>query len=284
MSGIKRIVSVGGWDFSASPETYNIFRTPMAAENRGTLVDNIINFLNDNDLDGVDWDWEYSGEPDIPGIPPSPESDSTNYCLFLNSLKSSMETKAPGKTISVTAPASYWYLKGFLIQAISMVSDYIVLMTYDLHGKWDYGNAFADTGCPAGNCLCSHVNITETMNALSMVTKAGVPSKQLIIGVSSYGWSLGMTTPGCWGYMCTYVGKASGATPGRCTNTAGYLADGEIADIIAENPSAQQYWDPISFSNIMVYDDTQWVAYMNESNKTVRMFLYAGLHFGGIAD
>ncbi|KAJ5751129.1 class v protein [Penicillium manginii] len=195
MSGIKRIVSVGGWDFSASPETYNIFRTAMAAENRGTLVDNIIDFLNDNDLDGVDWDWEYPGEPDIPNIPPSPESDSTNYFLFLNSLRSSMATKAPGKTISVTAPASFWYLKGFPIQAISLVSDYIVLMTYDLHGQWDYDNSFADTGCPAGNCLRSHVNITETMNALSMVTKAGVPSKQLIVGVSSYGRSFGMTTP-----------------------------------------------------------------------------------------
>ncbi|KAF9882859.1 hypothetical protein FE257_004945 [Aspergillus nanangensis] len=284
MSGIKRIVSVGGWDFSASPATYNIFRTAMMAENRGTLVNNIVDFLNDNDLDGVDWDWEYPGEPDIEGIPPSPESDSTNYFLFLNALKSSMATNAPGKTISVTAPASFWYLKGFPIQAISLVSDYIVLMTYDLHGQWDYDNAFADTGCPAGNCLRSHVNITETMNALSMVTKAGVPSHQLIIGVSSYGRSFGMTTPGCWGDMCTYVGKASGATPGRCTNTAGYLADGEIADIIAENPSAQQYWDPISFSNIMVYDDTQWVAYMNETNKAVRMLLYAGLHFGGIAD
>jgi len=39
-----------------------------------------------------------------------------------------------GKTLSIAAPASYWYLKAFPIEAISAVVDYIVYMTYDLHG------------------------------------------------------------------------------------------------------------------------------------------------------
>lgn len=42
-------------------------------------------------------------------------------------------------------------------------------MTYDLHGQWDYGSAFSQDGCTTGNCLRSHVNITETVNAFSMV-------------------------------------------------------------------------------------------------------------------
>lgn len=39
------------------------------------------------------------------------------------------------KSVSIAAPASYWYLKGFPIAHISKVVDYIVYMTYDLHGQ-----------------------------------------------------------------------------------------------------------------------------------------------------
>jgi chitinase len=39
-----------------------------------------------------------------------------------------------GKTVSVTAPASFWYLQYFLIQALSLIVDYLVYMTYDLRG------------------------------------------------------------------------------------------------------------------------------------------------------
>jgi hypothetical protein len=50
------------------------------------------------------------------------------------------------------------------------VVDYIVFMTYDLHGQWDAANQFSQEGCPTGSCLRSHVNLTETMTALAMVS------------------------------------------------------------------------------------------------------------------
>jgi hypothetical protein len=40
-----------------------------------------------------------------------------------------------GKSLSIAAPASYWYLKGFPIAQISEIVDYIVFMAYDLHGQ-----------------------------------------------------------------------------------------------------------------------------------------------------
>lgn len=46
-----------------------------------------------------------------------------------------MREKLPeGKSLSIAAPASYWYLKPFPIAEISKVVDYIIYMTYDLHG------------------------------------------------------------------------------------------------------------------------------------------------------
>ena len=64
----------------------------------------------------------------------------------------------------MAAPASYWYLRAFPIKEMADVvvciaetnsllaltktnnifKDYIVYMTYDLHGQWDYISKFAE--------------------------------------------------------------------------------------------------------------------------------------------
>ncbi|KAF1732354.1 Killer toxin subunits alpha/beta [Beauveria bassiana] len=287
LTGIKKIVSIGGWAFSTDPATYKIFRSAFRGEvNRGKLIDNVVKFLTDNDLDGVDWDWEYPDEPDIPGIPPGTLDDQVGFYLFFQELRKKMPE---GKTISVTAPASYWYLQHFPIQGISLVVDYIVFMTYDLHGQWDYTNKYSSPGCGSyeqglGNCLRSHVNLTETINALSMITKADVPSDMIVVGVSSYGRSFQMSEAGCWTEQCTYTGPESGAYKGRCTGTAGYISDFEINEILAHSPSAQTHLDPGSYSDIVVFNNTQWVAHMSPQNKAFRKLLYKGMNFLGTAD
>jgi chitinase len=149
----KRVLSFGGWAFCTDPSTYNIFREGVTAANRGTLVSNIVAFVNQYGLDGVDIDWEYPGEPDIPGIPPGSVDDGVNYLIFLDELRAALPSSA---SLSITAPSSFWYLQAYLIEATATVVDYIVFMTYDLHGQWDYGNKYTNPGCPTGNCLRSH--------------------------------------------------------------------------------------------------------------------------------
>jgi chitinase len=70
-------------------------------------------------------------EPDILGIPADDPNDGQNYLAFLRVLRGTM----PDKSISIAAPSSYWYLKGFPIAEIAQTVDYIVYMTYDLHGQ-----------------------------------------------------------------------------------------------------------------------------------------------------
>lgn len=276
MNTIKRILSFGGWTASTDPSTYMIFRNAVTAANRATAVKNIAGFIQSNNLDGVDIDWEYPGAPDIPGIPPASPEDGPNYLEFLKELKSAL----PGKTVSIAAPASYWYLKAFPISDIAKVVDYIIYMTYDLHGQWDYAKNFSVPGCPAGNCLRSHVNLTETMNSLTMITKAGVQASKVIVGVASYGRSFEMTQPGCTGPMCPFAGPESGATPGRCTNTAGYIANAEIQEIL-DAGSGNTWYDAPSGSNMMTYDTNQWVAYMDIDTLVSRTDMYRSLNFGG---
>lgn len=157
-------------------------------------------------------------------------------------------------------------------------------MTYDLHGQWDYSNKNSDIGCPSGNCLRSQVNSTETHTSLSIITKAGVPSNKIVVGVTSFGRSFQMTESGCTGPMCTYTGPDSGATPGRCTQTAGYLAQAEINENLQNDKSATTFYDNESESDIMVYNDTQWVAYMSNNTRIARTATYLGWNFLGTAD
>lgn len=220
----------------------------------------------------------YPGALDIPGIPASSVVDSLGYLNFLQTLRKLLPANM---TISVAAPASYWYLKGFPIEQIAKTIDYFVFMTYDLHGQWDYGNTFADTHCPKGGCLRSHVNLTETLDALAMITKAGVPANQVVVGVASYGRSFQMTQAGCTGPLCTFTGPQSGATPGKCTNTSGYLANAEIVNILATDSTATTYYDIPSDSNIMVWDNTQWVAYMDNETLASRISFYESKNLGG---
>ena len=61
MTGVKRIISFGGWDFSTAPGTFFILREAASPANREKFKNNIVAFLNEHNLDGVDLDWEYPG-------------------------------------------------------------------------------------------------------------------------------------------------------------------------------------------------------------------------------
>jgi GH18 family chitinase len=85
--------------------------------------------------------------------------------------------------------------------------------------------------------------MTETLSSLAMVTKAGVPSAKIIVGVSSYGRSFKMTDPSCSGPDCRYTGPESGAEHGKCTETGGYISNGEISAISSAGRITKRWTD-----------------------------------------
>ncbi|KAI0539137.1 putative glycosyl hydrolase, family 18 [Xylaria digitata] len=281
MTDVKRILSFGGWDFSTAPGTFQILHETVLPANRETFKNNVIAFINEHGLDGVNLDWEYPGAPDIPGIPSDDPANGLNCYKFLSSFKSSVGSP---KSISFAAPASYWYLKSFPINMMAKDIDYIIYLTYDLHGQWDYGNKWTSPGCDSSNCLRSHVNETKTKDALSMITKAGAPSNKVVVGVASYGRSFKMAEAGCSSETCKFTGspRISNAAKGRCTGTAGYLSNAEINEII-QGGGVNVQWKKEG-SNMMVYNDTEWVAYMDDNTKAARAEFYDSYNFAGTTD
>ncbi|KAF5562988.1 killer toxin subunits alpha beta [Fusarium phyllophilum] len=58
LKGIKRIIAFGGWSFSVGVDTYTILRE---AVNREAFANEVVRFVKDHDVDGVDFGWEYPG-------------------------------------------------------------------------------------------------------------------------------------------------------------------------------------------------------------------------------
>ncbi|KAL6857694.1 hypothetical protein ACO1O0_005136 [Amphichorda felina] len=281
----RRIISFGGWAFSTEINTAPIFREGVTDTQRESFATNVVNFVKEHKLDGVDFDWEYPGAPDIPGIPAGDPEDGNRYLAFLKLVKKALPE---GKSVSIAAPASYWYLKGFPIKSISEVVDYIVYMTYDLHGQWDYGNEFVNEGCPNGNCLRSHVNMTETNYSLAMITKAGVPSNKVVIGMPTYGRSFEMTKAGCRGPECTFTGPKSGAWPGKCTNTSGYISNWEIRQLVAEAESGESYITAETFvdevGDVVILNDNQWISWLGSNSYIKRLAKYKEGNWAGTVE
>lgn len=93
-----------------------------------------------------------------------------------------------------------------------------------------------------------------------------------------------MAEAGCYTQDCHFLGSAghSDAQPGPCTQTAGYLANAEIKGIMKNSSRVtKSFVDGPSNSNILVYDETQWVSYMDSSIRSSRESIYKGLNMGG---
>jgi chitinase len=82
----------------------------------------------------------------------------------------------------------------------------------------------------------------------------------------------------------TYTGPNSTATPGKCTNTAGYISNWEIEQILLTPGNQVQQYFSNAAGDIMVYNNTQWISYMTTETYNSRLQWAQSLNFGGTSD
>jgi chitinase len=131
-AGVKVLISVGGWNGGDDSGFVGMAASSTA---RNTFVNNVITFVSNYGLDGVDIDWEY---PD-PGT-----AESTNYTTLMGQLATEMHNRGKLLTAAVVAQGS----TGAGVQStVFGYVDYLVLMAYDggtPHSPYSYAVSTLD--------------------------------------------------------------------------------------------------------------------------------------------
>lgn len=175
---------------------------------------------------------------------------------FLSNLKAALASSGHDYGLSITIPASFWYLQNFDIVSIEPIVDWFNMMTYDLHGVWD------STDVWIGAIAQAHTNLTEIDQAMQLLWRNNIDPAKVNMGLGFYGRSFTLADPSCQTAGCPF---SSGGNPGPCIQTAGVLSYSEIEDIIAGS-GATVTTDPVAAVEIVTWGGNQWVSY--DSNNT----------------
>lgn len=170
-NNVKILVSVGGAVYPGKAE--RVFTSVISDDTkRKTLVTSIDNFVRENELDGIDIDYE-----ELVGGGATVDNTETNKLLpFYTELREAL----PGVSlISSAVSGGYgWAAYHFrdIAESMSEVLDFISVMSYDNLGTWG--------GSPLGD----HSSLTDAQGALSRYhNDFGVPKNKLVLGVPFYG-------------------------------------------------------------------------------------------------
>jgi GH18 family chitinase len=141
--------SVGGWGWDAQFEA-------MAGDpiTRKAFVQNIIAFVNEYNLDGVDIDWEF----------PDAGQSARNYVALMHELRAALPE---GKLLTAAVPALGSNADNFLPETFADV-DFLNLMVYD------------------GDQGVGHSPYQYALDSLAYWSAKGLPKEKMVLGVPFY--------------------------------------------------------------------------------------------------
>ncbi|KAK7425112.1 hypothetical protein QQX98_000026 [Neonectria punicea] len=256
-------IAVGGWAMNDLGKYRTVFSDLAKSEKKqDAFFDSLITFLKRYNFDGVDLDWEYPVAKDRGGV----DEDFENYVNLLARLRARLSASGKKYGLTVTLPASYWYLKGFDIINMEQHLDWFNIMTYDIHGVWD------EKIESLGPYAFAHTNLTEIQQGLELLWRNNINPERVVLGLGFYGRSFTMKSSDCLDAGCEFKDGAKG---GECTGTEGVLSAREINKIIKDGGKVKLYKE--AGVKIVTWDTNQWVSW--DDKETLKMKLdYANGH------
>ncbi|KAH7035724.1 putative chitinase [Microdochium trichocladiopsis] len=254
--GLEVWIAIGGWAMN-DPGPFRTAFSDMAKStaSQDAFFDSLVSFMLQHNFDGVDIDWEYPVAEDRGGV----EADFDNFVTMLKRMRQHLNRAGRRFGISITLPASYWYLRGFDIINLEPHVDFYNVMTYDIHGTWD------STVKSMGPYAFAHTNLTEIDTALELLWRNNINPSRVNLGLGFYGRSFTMKDPSCMRSGCEFT---EGAKGGECTGTPGVLSAAEIVKIL-ERDDAKMTLDEAAAVQIVTWDTDQWVSW--DDQKTLKM-------------
>ncbi|KAH8900782.1 hypothetical protein GQ53DRAFT_863476 [Thozetella sp. PMI_491] len=260
---LKTWIAIGGWTFNDPGPTRKTFTKLAASLSAQTsFINSLLAFMKKYNFDGVDLDWEYPEADDRGGVP----NDFTSYVSFLANLRASLGSYG----ISITLPASYWYLQHFDIVNLDKYVDFFNIMTYDIYGTWD------KTIDETGPYVHAHTNLSMIEKGLQLLWHNNIDPARVNLGLGFYGRSFTLTDPSCKATGCEF---STGGNPGPCTGTSGILSYAEIASVLrSENPTIT--FDVENAVKIATWGNDQWIGYDDPESLKMKVD-YASKHCMG---
>jgi len=212
-------------------------------------------FMQTYAFDGLDIDWEYPSAVDRGGKP----ADRANLVSFTQELRAAFGTQYG---LSVTLPASFYYMQNFDVTAMQEHVDFFNVMAYDLHGVWDNST----TG--SGPYINPHTNLTEIDGALDLLWRSKVAPEKVTMGLAWYGRSFVLKDSNCTtpNGVCEF---SAAGFPGPCVEGPGTLSLWEIQDIIAAEKLTPVLDTTAAIKYVAYNKTTEWVSYDDE--ETIRL-------------
>lgn len=241
---LKTLIALGGWNDSAFTTQYSeLVSDPVKMRN---FVSKAVAFVRQYNFDGLDFDWEYPGDPGKP-------EDKQNFITLLAMLRDAFKpynlllTMAPSCSIK-RAEVSYD------IPGLAATVDFVNFMAYDIHGAWEnqvdhhaplYRRSFEE-GKEA-------VIISESIDYW---LAQGMPAQKLIFGLPSYGRSYRLADA----TKTDLLSPAIGAGPlGPYTGQDGFLALYEMC--LNQQSGWTVVTDPTGKMGPYGYSGTTWVSW-----------------------
>jgi chitinase len=163
--GCKVFISMAGGYLT--PEWDANWNALTTAANRPAFIQKIVQYIQNNNFDGVDIDLEWSFVKDW-------------YSPFVLDLKAAL---APlGKSLTVALPGGYRYPE--ITDEALMAFDWVNMMVYDLTGPWDPTN------------IGQHSPYVWAQDCIQYWKNQGVEAQKLTLGVPFYGYDFGVSPVG----------------------------------------------------------------------------------------
>jgi chitinase len=180
---LKVLVSVGGWGWSG-----NFSDAALTDSSRTRFAASAARFIKENDLDGIDLDWEYPNQVGAGNT--FRAEDVHNFTLMLAYVRRHIDSLAAeqGRSepylLTIATGGDSVYVANTELGELEQYLDFINIMTYDFHHGASY-----QTGHHSNLYLSSFDSRDgdATVKSVRLHLSAGVSPDKLNIGVPFYG-------------------------------------------------------------------------------------------------
>lgn len=148
-NNVKVLISVGGWGLDQEFEAFAASPTMVK-----TFVRELVKYVDENQLDGVDMDWEY----------PTPGASAANFLALMQELRAELDAR--GKLLTAAVAAYGDNAEGVTNESFALV-DFFNLMAY------------ADDGA-------HHSTYALAKRSLDYWQGRGLPQEKMVLGVPFY--------------------------------------------------------------------------------------------------